>query len=201
MKSFCIKTNNEKILSYLLKNLEISSLENIYFVNKEFKCYKNIIVHYLGNDLNYFLVLLSDIITDSIMIFYEPILFRKLLNFHYFYFDDFEKKIIEQNCYNYLTEEENKTIKYRKNEIENSVLKYISENKSMILDGFVTFRLENYLKTLEEIIDYSVQQYVIEKEYTEFINLLEIYINSKEPCTSLIHLIYINGESVLLRKR
>ena len=30
MKSFCIKTNNDEIIKYLLKNLEASSLENIY---------------------------------------------------------------------------------------------------------------------------------------------------------------------------
>ena len=49
MKSFCIKTNNEEIIQYLLKNLEASSLENIYFVSKNFKSYKNVIIHYTGN--------------------------------------------------------------------------------------------------------------------------------------------------------
>ena len=93
---------------------------------------------------------------------------------------------------------ERNTLKYRKDEIWTPILQYIIENKSMILDGFVTFRLENYYKTLEEIIDYSVNQYIIEKEYTEFINLLKLYIESKEPNSSTIHLIYTNGESILL---
>ena len=49
-------------------------------------------------------------------------------------------------------------------------------------------------------MDLSVNQYIIEKEYKEFINLLKIYINSTEPKTDILHLIYINGESILLDK-
>lgn len=200
MKSFCIKTNNQKILNYLVKNLETSSLENIYFIQKEFKCYKNVIIHYLGENTSLFLASLAELLTDTILLFYEPILFRKLLNFHYFYFDEFEKKIIQQNCYKYIVLEENNTLKYRKEDIWACVLQYIKENKSMIFDGFVNFRLSNYIKTLEEILDYSVQQYVIEKEYNEFINLLKLYIDSKSSETPLVHLIYINGESTLLNQ-
>ena len=126
MKSFCIKTNNQEIINYLLKNLEDSSLENIYFISKEFKCYKNVIVHYLGSNLIDFIGLLTDILTNTIMLYYEPLLIRKLLNYHYFYFEDFEKKIIEQSCYEYIILEENKTIKYRKDEIWTSLLQYIN---------------------------------------------------------------------------
>ena len=68
----------------------------------------------------------------------------------------------------------------------------------MILDGFVNFRLDNYYKTIEEIVDLAVNQYIIEKEYTEFINLLKLYIDSREPLSSIVHFAYPNGESILL---
>lgn len=200
MKSFCVKTNNQEILKYLLKNLEASSLENIYFVSKEFKCYKNVIIHYVGNGYSQFLGFLSDLLTDCILFFYEPTLLKRLINFNYFYFDEFEKKLIEENCYKHIVLEENNSLKYRKEEIWSSVLQYINENKSMILDGFVTFRLENYHHTLGDIVDYAVNQYIVEKEYTEFINLLKLYIDSKEPIASIIHLVYTNGESILLNE-
>ena len=200
MKSFCIKTNNQEIIKYLLKNIETSSLENIYFVSKEFKSYKNVIIHYTGNSLSTFLGLLSDILTDCILLFYEPVLLRRLLNFNYFYFDDFEKKLIEENCYEHIILEENNTLKYRREEIWINTLHYITNHKSMILDGFVNFCLENYYNTLEEIIDYSVNKYIVEKEYTEFINLLKLYIESKDAFCSVIYLIYTNGESILLNQ-
>lgn len=200
MKSFCIKTNNEEIINYLLKNLETSSLENIYFVNKSFKYYKNVIIHYRGNSYSHFLGLLSNILTDCILFFYEPILLKRFLNLQYFYFDEFEKRLIEENCYKHIILEEENTLKYRKEEIWTCVLQYITNNKSMILDGFVNFRLNNYYQTIEEIVDYAVNQYIIEKEYTEFINLLKLYIESKEPLSPTIHLIYTNGESILLNQ-
>lgn len=200
MKSFCIKTNNIQIINYLLKNLEISPLENIYFVNKEFKNFKNVIIHYTGIETNTFFTLLSEIITNCILYFYEPLLLKKILNFNFFYFDSYEQDHIKENCLKYISQQEIQNIKYRKNEIYTEVLKYIIENKYMILDGFVSFRLENYLYTLEEIVDYNVNEYVIEKEYAEFINLLKMYVDSKPPESSTIYLVYCNGESVLLNK-
>ena len=198
MKSFCIKTNNKDIIYYLLKNLETSSLENIYYINRNFKCYENVIIHYTGKNKNTFLVFLTDLLTSCILYFFEPILIRRIINFNYFYFDNLEKKIIEENCYQYILLEENKTLKYRKDEIWTEVLSYINENKSLILDGFVNFRLENYYKTLEEIVDFSVSKYIIEKEYSEFINLLQIYIDSSKSLCPIVHLVYTNGESILL---
>lgn len=200
MKSFCIKTNNQEIIQYLLKNLETSSLENIYFIHRRFKCYENVIVHYKGTHVSSFFVFFTDLLTDCILFFYEPILLRKILHFHYFYFDDFERKLIEENCYKQIILEEDNTLKYRREEIWTCVLRYLHEKKSMILDGFVTFRLEDYLHTLEEIVDSAVNEYIIEKEYTEFINLLKLYIDSKEPLCNTVHLVYTNGESVLLNQ-
>lgn len=200
MKSFCIKTNNIQIINYLLKNLEISPLENIYFVYKEFKNFKNVIIHYTGLETNTFFTLLSEIITNCILYFYEPLLLKKILNFNFFYFDSYEQDLIKENCLKYISQQEIQNIKYRKNEIYTEVLKYIIENKYMILDGFVSFRLENYIYTLEEIVDYNVNEYVIEKEYTEFINLLKMYVDSKPPESSTIYLVYCNGESVLFNK-
>lgn len=200
MKSFCIKTNNHEIINFLLKNLENSSLENIYFINKKFKCYENVIVHYTGGNKSAFLNLLSDLLADCILYFFEPLLITRILNFNYFYFDEIEKKIIAENCHEAILLEENNTLKYRREEIWAAFLSYISQNKFVILDGFVTFRLEEYKKTLEEMVDFSVNQYIIEKEYTEFINLLRLYIDSREPASPLVHLIYTNGESILLNE-
>ena len=200
MKSFCIKTNNVKIVNYLLECLDTTTLDNIYFINRKFKLYNNVIVHYTGDNLPLFVSVLSNILTDCIISFYEPGLIRRALNFNYFYFDNLEKKSIEEICYDSITLDDDNNFKYRKEEIWPSVLKYISDNKSMILDGFVNFRLEDYMRTIEDIVDYSVNKYIVEKEYNEFINLLKLYINSQESETDLIHLIYINGESLLLDK-
>lgn len=198
MKSFCIKTNNDNIINYLLNNLSSIDFEDIYFIDKKFKIYKNVIIHYKGTNESEFLNLISSLISDCILLFFEPLLIKRCINLNYFYFDDFEKKLIEKNSYNYIQIDEDDTLKYRKDEIWVNVLNYLLENKSMILDGFVNFRLENYLDTINDIVDYSVNKYIVEKEYTEFINLLKIYIDSKQSEADLVHLVYTNGESILL---
>lgn len=152
----------------------------------------------LGNTPNLFLGLLSDILTNCILFFYEPILLKRFLNFYYFYFDEFEKKQIEEHCYEAIVLDEANTLHYRNEEIWTSVFSYLQENKSMILDGFVNFRLNTYCKTLEEVVDSAVNQYIIEKEYHEFISLLKLYIESKDAICPIVHLIYSNGESILL---
>ena len=198
MKSFCIKTNNNKIIDYLLKNIENIPLENIYFINKHFKIYENVIIHYKGQYEELFLNYLSQILSNTIINYYEQNLIKKIINYNYFYFDDFEKKLIENNCYDFIANDENSDLKYRKEEINVNILNYIKDNKTLILNGFVNFRVPEYIKTLDYVVDFSVNKYIIEKEYTEFINLLKLYIDSKESGTNLVHLIYTNGESILL---
>ncbi|MFR0822938.1 MAG: putative sporulation protein YtxC [Clostridia bacterium] len=201
MKSFCIKTNNQQIINYLLKRLHSITLENVYYIHRKFKIYENVIIHYKGEEELTFYNTLADIITDSVLLFFEPILFNRILTYNYFYFDDFEYKLIEKNCYDFILSNEDEKLNYRREEVWTPVLKYLLENKSMILDGFVTFRLEEYHDTLDYIVDEAVNRYIIEKEYTEFINLLKMYIDSKESQTNLVHLIYTNGESILLDEK
>ena len=67
------------------------------------------------------------------------------------------------------------------------------------LTGFCQ-KLQEYIEKIDELVDEGVNKYIVEKEYAEFISLLKMYVNSKEPETEEIHLIYTNGESILLDK-
>ena len=55
MKSLCIKTNNSKLLQYLLNELKHFELSSICFSLRKFKHYNNIIIHYNGVDNSIFL--------------------------------------------------------------------------------------------------------------------------------------------------
>ena len=60
----------------------------------------------------------------------------------------------------------------------------------MILTGLINFRLSNYLKILDYIVDISVNELVVDREYKEFINLLKAYVNSNPSNISLVHFFY-----------
>ena len=75
---------------------------------------------------------------------------------------------------------------------------FISSNKSLILNGFINFRLKDYFGFLDSILTKAVNQFIIEKEYLEFISLLKMYINSQPFGCEIVHLIYSSSESILL---
>lgn len=198
MKSFCIKTNNNAILEYLLDKLDYLELEEVKYSKNKFKIYSNIIVHYIGEKISFFDEKLSSIITDTILKFYKEKMIKKIINFDYFYFKEYEKKIIIQNCCEIIESSEYEQISKEKEYIHEAVLQYVIENKSMILEGFVNFRIKEYIKYLDSIVDIAVNKYIIEKEYNEFISLLRMYINSKKSNIKNLHLIYGKSELTIL---
>ena len=198
MKSFCIKTNNNAILEYLLDKLDYLELEEVKYSKNKFKIYSNIIVHYIGEKISFFDEKLSSIITDTILKFYKEKMIKKIINFDYFYFEEYEKKIIIQNCCEIIESSEYEQISKEKEYIHEAVLQYVIENKSMILEGFVNFRTKEYIKYLDSIVDIAVNKYIIEKEYNEFISLLRMYINSKKSNIKNLHLIYGKSELTIL---
>lgn len=196
MKSFCFKTNNTQILNYLLNRIQEIDFENLIYSQNQFKIYKNITIHYRGNN-NKFYNFLTELIGEVVIEFYEEKILKQLINYNYFYFDEYEKNKILENCMQLIEPE-----MYNTKLLDNKNIKeYVKENKAMILDGFVYFRLRAYLEYLDEVVDSGVNQFVIEKEYREFISLLRVYVESKVPEYNLLHLIYINGESILLDEK
>ena len=81
-----------------------------------------------------------------------------------------------------------------------SVYDYIKNNTSMILSGFINFRLKDYIEVLEYLVDLSVNNFIINREYDKFITLLRDYINSEPSKIDVINLVYLNQEAILLDK-
>lgn len=198
LKSFCVKTNNKKILNCLLKSFKQNTPNNFYLSKKSFKIYENVIFHYTGEHAELFYDYIANLLTDIILNFYESKLIKKIINFNYFYFSESEKKQIYNLCIESLAEYDNFSANSRSNIIFYLLKEYIIENKCVILDGFINFRLKEYIKILDEVVETCVKSYIIAKEYTEFINLLKIYINSNSSSNEVVHLIYFNQESILL---
>jgi len=139
---------------------------------------------------------LSKILSNCIVNFYEASLVRKIISSNYFYFSDSEKKIIYKNCLLNLATTESLIIKF--DLISKATDEYLSSNSQMVLDGFINFRLKEYMNLLDASVDLSVDNFIVEREYIEFVNLLKIYIDSKPSLLGLVHLIYVEGESILL---
>lgn len=198
LKSLCIKTNNKRVINYLLEEFNNLNLNNLYISTSKFKLYNNFIVHYNGKNLNAFYTVVSNIMSSLIIDLYEETILKRIISSNYFYFTNIEQRKILEICRDYLCSKDLDEVTLRKESLKFSCIEYFSNNKSVILDGFINFRISNYIKIIDYVVDLSVNKFVIDREYNEFVDLLRCYINSKESNTSLVHLIYQNQEAILL---
>lgn len=109
-----------------------------------------------------------------------------------------EKIEIVQIAYKNLCNE-NEFIK-EKELIFKEVNDYISINDLLIVDGFVSFRLKSMDKIINEIIKKSIDEFSAVKEYREFINILQYFIDIQEPKIDLINVVILDDEYKLYDK-
>ncbi len=177
---------SDLVYSYILENMNIKNVNIIKDKNTlKFK-FKEI-------DLQQF----SLFLTDLIIHFYENKILKKILKKNYFYFNDDDLSEILDTCNSILEQEDSS---HKKDLIYLSVIDYIKDENSLDLDGFVQFRLKDYFEILDYLVDLSVNNFIINREYLKFIELLQDYIFSSDPQIDVVHLIYLKNESILLDK-
>ena len=198
MKSVCIKTNNFNLLNYLLNELDYIEIEPVYISSNEFKNYKNIIVHYRGNDDKKFINEVSCILSCLIIDELEETFLKKIILKNYFYFNYNERKHILDMCFDIFADDFNTYFDKKYNCLISAFEDYLTINKSIVLTGFINFRIKDYMSIIENIVDEAVNTFIIEKEYFEFVSLLKMYINSQPTNCKIVHLIYNNENSILL---
>ena len=197
MKTICIKTNNKNVIDYLLSQFKNIKLQDVYFSCKKFKVFSNIFIHYKGSNLKLFLYNITEIFSSLIFNFYEIDIAKRIISNDYFYFN-----IIEQNeillKFHYLCDNDKNAFSSKKASLINSFYKILENTNKVYLKGIITFRLSDYIKELQNQIDLAVNQYLIEKEYNEFVSLLRLYISTEPSQVNFVHLIYKNGTPILL---
>ena len=198
MKSLCIKTNNSNLLDYLKNELKNSDIKDICFSENQFKHYKNIIIHYLGNDNNYFIYKISSLLTFLVIDELEDDFLKNIIIQNYFYFDKNERSKILQICYDIITDNFYETFDKKFNILLEHFSQYIYMSKTILLSGFFNFRITDYKNILSRVVEDAVNTYIVEKEYLEFISLLKLYINSQQSKSNVVHLIYTSSTSTLL---
>lgn len=136
-----------------------------------------------------------NVLADYIINQYEIKLLSRIININYCYFSVGERKEILKIAIKNLNDIENKNLLNslysirRKNIIIKKLMEYFETNSDINIDGFVTFRLQDYLKDLECIIEKAVDDYLMEREYKEFIRLLKYFVEVQEPKLEEVHII------------
>ncbi len=137
---------------------------------------------------------ISRIVTEAIVNNWEEKLIKKILKYNYFYLSEKEKDSICMTAQK-LLKDENGLLPggfyklTRKNKIMREILEYLSSNDTIIIDGFVNFRLNSYIKELSDTIERAIEVFIAEREYNEFIKLLKYFVDIQECKVDILHLI------------
>ncbi|KRQ87337.1 YtxC-like family protein [Caloramator mitchellensis] len=144
-----------------------------------------------------FLSYATDIIYEYISKNYEMKILEKLIRQNYGYFSPEEMEDIKQKCGSYImgtgilpVNDVITSMKHR-NEIYKKIEDYLQESNEIIIDGFVKFRLKNLEDDISEILDRMIEEYMVEREYDEFIKLLRYFVEIQESKYDVLN-IYIN---------
>ncbi|GAA0374834.1 putative sporulation protein YtxC [Bacillus horti] len=89
-------------------------------------------------------------------------------------------------------------ISERKRQIFDCAYDYIQEEKEFHLDGFIRFRLSEYRYELEELIEFAVDEYIVDQEYQRFIQLLQQYVAQQIPQIPILHVHHRQGRRFVL---
>lgn len=147
---------------------------------------------------------ISRIVTEVIINNWEGQLIKKILKYNYFYLDEKEKDSIYRTVQRLLQEDKGMLPGgfykiTRKNKIMREILDYLAFNDAINIDGFVNFRLNNYIKELNETVERAIEIYIAEREYNEFIKLLKYFVEIQEPKIDIVHLMCTpDGKYLLL---
>ncbi|MEA4846469.1 MAG: putative sporulation protein YtxC [Clostridiaceae bacterium] len=140
-----------------------------------------------------FKYILSNILTEVIIKYYEVRLLRKLVKENFFYLNAKEQSGVLNNACKLLKEE--KLIQpggfykaTRRNKIMRGILEYLDSEKEINIEGFVNFRLNTYINELNETVERALEIFVTEREYNEFIKLLRYFVEIQECKIDTVHL-------------
>lgn len=70
---------------------------------------------------------------------------------------------------------------------------YLADNDQIHLEGFVTFRLKEYMLWLEEAVQRALDDFLLDREYREFIKVLKVFVDHQEARVGLVHVISGSG--------
>ncbi len=172
-----------------------------------YHCYVNDEYLLKGNYEDFVNILLNCVanaLSDIIINYCEPKLIQKIIEEDYFYFSKKEQSRIydlTQRILNFSEADGKDSIFFqikRKDFVLHKLLEYLQENNVIVLDGFLDFRLKKYISQLENAVDDAVDEYLMEKEYNEFIKLLRYFVNLQESKRNLINIVIKNNKLFLL---
>ncbi|MCG8401286.1 MAG: putative sporulation protein YtxC [Firmicutes bacterium] len=139
----------------------------------------------------------AGVITEMILDNWEETLLKHIIRENYYYFNDDEKGAI----YDYAQKKLNFSANNRKNDkllILQRLTEYLDAHSNINIDGFIRFRLKEYVDGLYSVADQAADDFIMEREYKEFIELLKYFVEIQDPRVELVNVVLQSNGSFKL---
>lgn len=172
--------------------IEESSAGDILFLNYCWDISRaNMAVEEIRSKLRQYI---ADDLSDIIIEYLQFRIVEKIIRAEYFYFSREEKCKILQDTMAIMwggnpTVRSEVILKRWLGIIQKRIIEHLYKNDELIMEGFIRFRMKDFIKELNESIDRAVDDLLIEKEYTEFIKLLRYFVEIQEPKVDEVHVL------------
>jgi putative sporulation protein YtxC len=126
---------------------------------------------------------------------------RQLIVHEFHYGKEEDIKSILGYFHNEMNEDNSEALEMlerRKSKISTAFFHLLKENKDLNIDGFIKFRLIDYMEELREVVEYAVDEFLLDRQYKEFISLLQYFVYIQEAKIPFVHLIHKGGNEFML---
>ncbi|MGE5390074.1 MAG: sporulation protein YtxC [Deltaproteobacteria bacterium] len=81
----------------------------------------------------------------------------------------------------------------RKNRIAHRLFDFMRENHQIVVEGFVTFYLRDYINEMKFSVELACEEMRTQKEYNDFVNLLRYFVDTQDSRIKEVNLMLGDG--------
>lgn len=195
-----IIVNSEENLDIIYKLAEKNLCDKFSISKNEFSVIFN------SDDVSFLQLKIAEILTEYVIDYEEENLLKMLIVSDYPFLNYSEKNKIFNAAIKITKNNENDFLRMlillkRRFLIKQNILDYLKEHNSINIIGFTNFRLNAYKKMLSELIQKVLEDYKIQQEYKEFIDMLRYFVDTQKNRCKKLHVVFgENGEYTLLNE-
>lgn len=134
---------------------------------------------------------LSHVVIDE----YERVLVQRLIEENYAYLSSADREALRRKVALRLNgRQPGKRIglaerNRRKSRVWAKLAEYLEKENELVLEGFITFRLKDYLEDLFDTVEKTAEDYLTEREYQEFLRLLRYFMARQKDSAAEVNVV------------
>jgi len=134
----------------------------------------------------------ANVLADFLVEEWEQQVLKQMVSKDFGYFNSDEQSKILRLSEKILNGEELYQLS-RKVKLREKIQSFLEQHRHINADGFLRFRMQGYLSDLRDSLCKAVDEYLVEKEYSEFIRLLRYFVEIQDPKLLMVHVVMLQS--------